>query len=178
MKHYTLEQWTQYARQEPLLTPQEEAELEQHLQMCDTCLELYMLGVENAEADYPALTDPQALFDQVIFQLPQLVSPTPQTNFSSLPAKKIEDRGTAWLRHPVFHYTVAAAITVVLMSSGAFQTIVDRLQPGDPFGSEAMKLEHQDKKEAERMSVSQTIMNKTIVMLDAIQAKHERGGTR
>ncbi|MFH5187007.1 hypothetical protein ACHHV8_32960 [Paenibacillus sp. TAB 01] len=177
MKHYTLERWTQYARQEPPLTPQEEAELEQHLQQCDTCLELYMLGLEEAEADYPALADPQVLLDQVMLKLPPM-APTPQADFSPLPAKKIEDRRTGWLRHPVFHYTVAAAITVVLMSSGAFQTIVDRLQPGDSYGSEAMKLEHRDKGQAERTSMSQTIMNKTIVMLDAIQAKHERGGTR
>lgn len=177
MKHYNLEQWIRYARQAPPLTEEEIFEYEEHLHMCDECLELYMQGLELAAEAYPDLSDPEALVENVMQSLPPVEPLGTIIHSSTLPVKKSGQQKNAWLRHPIFHYTVAAAITLVLMSSGAFTTIMDRLQQGQLSGA-AIQTEMNEQGETGYTPVSQLILNKTIGMLDSIQAKNERGGTR
>lgn len=77
--------------------------------------------------------------------------------------------------HPIFHYTVAAGITMmILMSSGLFQSLAEGSRQVDPLSPELIQGEPPN----EHLPVSQQLLDKTIVMLDSIQPKHERGGIR
>jgi anti-sigma factor RsiW len=165
MKHFTQEQWDRYAKDE--LTHEELLTYETHLSSCDLCLELYMDSVERAAVLYPQLDDKSGFADTVmerVHSLPALVEQA-RTNRKLL----------RFSRHPVFHYTVAAAITLLLMSSGAFSSLTDRL---GVLNIHTEAIESRQAQDEEHSSVSYKIMEKTIVMLDAIQPKREKGGAR
>jgi len=172
MKHYTAEQWTRYVKEE--LTYEEQLEYEAHLGSCDQCLEQYMKCLESAADTFPMLADNQsaAMAEAVM----QIIVAAPTVHEVQ---KKSSDRrkrpASSFLSHPVFHYTVAAAVTFLLMGTGLYQSFADRLGSAET-SIEAAPYVQEDR--ADRVPVSQLIMEKTIVMLDAIQPKYERGGTR
>lgn len=160
MKHYTVEEWSRYARQE--LTSEEQLEYETHLSSCDECLDKYMQGLELTTETFPRLaeTAEAAIIESVMQRI----------EFES---KRKDRKASSILRHPLLHYAVAAVITLLLMGTSTFQTLMDRI------GSAETNIEAGPWVQEEiRSSVSQKIMEKTIVMLDSIQPKHERGGTR
>jgi len=184
MKHYTLAQWELYSG--GLLSNEERSAYETHLSTCDPCLELYMQSLERAADSYPALNNETALAEAVMERIhqtePAVTSPPFIPSQSARPGKV--RKTPAFTRHPLFHYTVAAAITVILMSSGAFQSLTERM---GHFGmiAEAGEQELNPDQDYEQSgwvngssSISYKIMEKTIVMLDSIQPKHEKGGTR
>jgi hypothetical protein len=122
MKHYPVNVWNEFM--EGRLSPQEQIEAEEHLYGCDECLELYMAALEQA-ADVPLLPQEPRMFDeQVMLQLNGSPSLQPkrasEQDSSPSPAKR------RLLQHPLFHYTVAASITLLLMSSGAFRYVTDQ----------------------------------------------------
>jgi hypothetical protein len=177
MKHYTLEQWKTYVGQE--LTDQEHEQFERHLESCESCLELYMLSLELAADFYPMLRDEQALADQVMEAIqaadqPKSMASRPVIEGASWSWKQNRLKLGPWIRHPLFHYTVAAAITLILMSSGVFQSLADRMGQGDQLSTKPTQAVPWE----EPLSVSKKLMDQTIIVLDAIQPKLERGGVR
>lgn len=175
MKHYTVEQWSRYARQE--LTDDEQHEYETHLSSCDECLEHYMQGLELAANTFPTLTETAeaAIVETVMQRIAAESAPSSQViEAISKPLPKPQDRkASSFLRHPAFHYAVAAVITMLLMGTSTFQTLMDRIGSAESSVEAGPWMQ-----EEEHFSVSQKIMEKTIGMLDSIQPKHERGGTR
>jgi hypothetical protein len=175
MSHYTLEQWKRYVEDD--ITFEDRDFYESHLSSCESCLQLYMQSLDAAAGSYPVVVDQTAFADSVMeairahsVELPQVqLQPVAHPNPNSERFKRAN-----WLRHPLFHYTVAAAITLVLMNSGVFQSIAERFGTADLFRAETA----QEEGLIEQPSVSKKLMEKTIVMLDAIQPKNERGGTR
>ncbi|QYR19273.1 zf-HC2 domain-containing protein [Paenibacillus sp. sptzw28] len=171
MSHYSLEQWTRYVRQE--LSNEERQAYETHLGTCDHCLARYMQSLElNAEDSFPTLTkEAQADMAEVVMQHIGSAEIAPLSLSPDSSGKK--STGKSYTRNPLFHYAVAAAITFLLMGTGAFQTLAERV------GKAETNIEASEAEQGEiRSSVSQIIMEKTIVMLDSIQPKHEKGGTR
>ncbi|WP_282938724.1 hypothetical protein [Paenibacillus sp. RC67] len=175
MKHYTVEEWSKYARQE--LTSEEQLEYEIHLSSCDECLDKYMQGLELTTDTFPRLAE--AAEDAIVESVMQRIEYESTRSFQAVeipsqPLSKRQDRtASSFLRHPVFHYAVAAVITLLLMGTSTFHSLMDRI------GSAETNIEAGPWVQEEiRSSVSQKIMEKTIVMLDSLQPKHERGGTR
>jgi hypothetical protein len=175
MKHYTLEQWKKYVGQD--LTDEDSADYETHLSSCEPCLELYMQSLEVAAESYPVLVNGASLANKVMLTIAAQKSENPRNHrilqFGTVHRQK-PLKLASWVRHPLFHYTVAAAVTLALMSSGIFQSIADRVGQVDRLRAETA----QEKPLIEQPSVSKKLMEKTIVMLDSIQPKHEKGGTR
>ncbi|MDF2961293.1 MAG: hypothetical protein K0S39_3028 [Paenibacillus sp.] len=181
MKHYSLEQWDLYAGEK--LSDEERLAYEAHLCACDSCLELYMQSLERCAGMYPKIEDEAGLAESVMERIStegSNASPVskPFIRVNSNPTKKTP----VFTRHPLFHYAVAAAITIILMSSGAFQSLTERI--GHLETAETTETAEQEQGgeqkdlKTEHASVSYKIMEKTIVMLDSIQPKHERGGAR
>ncbi|WP_028550935.1 anti-sigma factor family protein [Paenibacillus sp. UNC451MF] len=175
MKHYTVEEWSRYARQE--LTAEEQHEYEIHLSSCNECLENYMQGLELTADTFPRLAEAAetAIVESVMKRIESESTLSVQVvEATSEPIQQYQDRkASSFLRHPAFHYAVAAVITLLLMGTSTFQSMMDRI------GSAETNIEAGPwVQEENRSSVSQKIMEKTIVMLDSIQPKHERGGTR
>jgi hypothetical protein len=179
MKHYTLEQWDRYTGD--ALSSEERLDYEMHLSSCELCLDLYMQSLERASGSYPDLADRAGLADAVMEQIvqDQPIQPAPTLPPASMRPVTARTR-PAFTRHPLFHYTVAAAITVILMGSGAFQSLTEKLGRMEP-AVQAVEQEPASEQTGAgngRTPVSYKIMEKTIGMLDSIQNKHEKGGAR
>ncbi|SFL87505.1 hypothetical protein SAMN03159341_11143 [Paenibacillus sp. 1_12] len=176
MKHYTAEQWMFYVEQG--LIDGENQQTEQHLVACDSCMELYMQSLERAADSYPSLPEEAALADRVML----VIETTDSRSNAASRITSTEGAGSnlkqmnswTWMRSPLFHYAVAAVITLVLMSSGVFQSMTDH-----PAGIDmSSNGEAQAEVAEEPVSVSKKLMDKTIIVLDSIQPKQEKGGNR
>ncbi|CAG7652424.1 hypothetical protein PAESOLCIP111_06532 [Paenibacillus solanacearum] len=169
MTHIPLEHWKQYV--EDALAPAERERYETHLAVCDLCLEQYMLCLEQAEG-LPLPVDEAAFADIAMDRFDALWNVSQEQEREkapqALPAVKRDVR-LPLLHHPFFHYAVAAVITLILMGSGAFQTItrpITHIEPGSANAAEPADTPY-----------SKIIMNHTLGLLDSIQPKRERGST-
>lgn len=118
MNHYILNQLEQSERNE----------IEAHLYTCDVCLEQYMNGLEQLQQQLPNLPSNHGFAEKII---QQLSLPTQSIEQLSLETKKeppslVPSAPKPKRRNhlqPFVHYTIAASITLLLMSSGVFQEI-------------------------------------------------------
>lgn len=140
MKHFTHEYVLDYITNR--LTESKRVEFEDHLYTCDQCLNIYTTIVEEQEDD-PRL-DGSQLAEQVLDQLTGQ-----QKSF----------RGkNSFLQNAIFHYGVAAAVTIILMTSGVFQGIAGLLST-----VEVTPIIQQDE------SVSKQLMNKALTFIEMIE---------
>lgn len=111
MNHMTYEQWLQYAKD--AIDEELRVQYENHLYSCDHCLELYMKAVE--EAEYPHLDGSAAagFADSVMKRINET---------KEVPRKKTSSNIR---KQTLLHYGFAAAMTVLLMSTGAFSQLVN-----------------------------------------------------
>ncbi|MCS7460026.1 hypothetical protein N0M98_07700 [Paenibacillus doosanensis] len=169
MNHYTIQQWSRYVRQQ--LSADEQLQYEAHLGSCDQCLERYMQCLDASGEELPELpnsasvTISESVMRQIGKEEALLTEP--------VEVRQRRPKTPAFFRHPLFHYMVAAVITILLMGTGAFQSLADRIGKAETNVEAAGMLQ-----ESSRPSVSHQIMDKTIGMLDAIQPKQDKGGTR
>lgn len=91
----------------------ERASIEEHLAVCDTCLESYFDIVDQWTLEAPSLSDD--FTDQTIDQiLTKQVMP---------PSKDVHVRTTK-RRSTIMNYSIAAGLTIILMFTGVFQQMV------------------------------------------------------
>lgn len=112
MSHYTPEQWSDFKQHN--LTETVCREMEQHLQVCDQCMDLWLELITDTEMAQAAQIIPDN-FSQNTLKLAQAQPPL------SLSANRSKRRKL------MAYYTAAAAITLMLVSGGVFQSIVDGL---------------------------------------------------
>lgn len=84
----------------------------------DDVLEVYMQVMSEMDSELPVMNHPETFVDRVLSN--ETIVP-----YRSQLVPISLDRPRRWYEKSVFHYTVAASITLVLMFSGAF----DRLFP-------------------------------------------------
>jgi anti-sigma factor RsiW len=172
MKHYSAEEWIAYFDRR--LPTEDLQEYEAHLYGCDACLQLYMECVEKvvsiesyhgSEADTAIdATKPSYLEEAWIEQIMQQIDiQKKEFRIHLTPARK-----TALYQKPVFQYALAAAITIILMTTGIFQGITGRIEQSPPVTKQTLDASYTDQ-----------LMDKKVAMLDAIQLKAklvEKGG--
>ncbi|ANE45558.1 hypothetical protein SY83_03705 [Paenibacillus swuensis] len=186
--HYTESAWRQYAIGS--LTDAEQLRMEDHLYDCEQCLGVYMVAMEAGAGDiqldasdmHPDPGDMQvntgdvqantadmqpvgqhadavsaAFTDQVMLRLAAIETESAPVALTAMPkpdAYKVVRRRT-W-----FHYAVAAAITLLLMSSGVFQSLLTQsTQLSTNLNGEGYR------------SISDQIMNRTGSVLDELPAQ-------
>jgi anti-sigma factor RsiW len=155
MRHYSEQEWMGYVRRK--LSQEERQEYEHHLYTCDVCLELYMKCVTQAN-ELESLTNvnegaylAEAWIEQVVAKIHlQKKASQAQPN----PPK------IALYRRPWFQYTVAAAITMILMTTGMLRGITADIGKAQADTHQSVETSYTDK-----------LMDKTVAMLDAIQPK-------
>lgn len=156
MKHYSYDQWLQYVKNE--IEGEDRALYEDHLYTCDQCLEVYLAAVEVEEL--PDLGDGTAFTDNIMAQLPKGNQRHPD-----IKAEKSSRKATAFYKKTIFHYSVAAAMTILLMSTGFFQTLTQ--YAGD--------VESKQFKE-DKASITEGFMDKTFMWMDSFEhPKKEEG---
>ena len=156
MKHFSVAEWSAYAGGQ--LTAEIQRELEAHLYGCDACLEIYMDCISNLDTQaVEAVSEPAYMEDKWIEQIMNRIEeeklPSQLVPFS--PPRKI-----AFYRKPIFHYALAAAITIILMATGIFQGITGGMDQPPLATKQTLTTSYTDK-----------LMNKTVAMLDTIQVK-------
>ncbi|AST92353.1 anti-sigma factor family protein [Sutcliffiella cohnii] len=136
MNHYTQEEWLAYIQDE--LSEDRRTILEDHLYSCDQCLHVYLEQLNYVSDTLPMLSEEE-----------QNVVP-------------IETKKMPFYQHSIFHYTVAAAITFLLLTSGMFHSMIG-------FASNIEESTVQNREEA----VSKNVMNKALSFLELIERKHK-----
>lgn len=145
MRHYRDEEWFMYVKGE--LAESRREELEDHLYSCDQCLEIYMNLVE-AQADELPDIENDHFTNEVVMKLPL----------------KKERQKKSILQSPIFHYGIAAVVTLTLMSTGVFQSMT-----GIVGTVEASSFSKQ------KQSVSTSLMEKALSVFDLINTDQEEG---
>jgi len=145
VRHYRDEEWLMYMKDE--LAESRRGELEDHLYSCDQCLEIYMKLVKDQAVELPDLENIH-FTDEVVMKLPV----------------NKEKQKKSILQSPIFHYGVAAVVTLSLMSTGVFQSMT-----GIVGTVEASSFSKQ------RQSVSTSLMEKALSVFDIINTDQEEG---
>ncbi|SMF87206.1 hypothetical protein SAMN05661091_3659 [Paenibacillus uliginis N3/975] len=116
----------------------------------DAALDVYMQVMSEIDSELPTLENLEGFTDGVL------------SNEEIIPYRNrivpiSSDRPRRWYERPLFHYTVAASITLMLMFSGTF----DRLFPEDTH--------HTAPKLSQSTSYSKQLMEKTTSWLDRLK---------
>jgi hypothetical protein len=130
-------------------TIEESARLEKLLLEDEQALMLYLVALEQLEStmkDYSAWMDTERFTDQVMAVLPEIEAEPNQVLFKK----------RRWFEKPVFHYVVAASLTLILLSSGAFDKMMPQTD-GKPIPPK------------ERVSYSEEVMRATTTWLDKLK---------
>lgn len=180
MNHPGIEDWISYIRGE--LSPEDRDVWEAHLERCEACLALYIEAMERCAPSLPELPDESHFVDRLMEQFDAISdrnasteAVVPPANVRPGPAAALRSterlsRRTRLYRHPLFHYGLAAVITMILMSAGLFESVADTMGHWEKSRREAV---------AEGVKpMSDTLMEKTSAVLDSIQPKRDRGGNR
>lgn len=144
MISYTQEDWAAYIA--GLVSEEQRQHMEAELEQSDEALALYLLAMEESVSMLPpieieaaqSITDsimgtlypPSAVGANVAAlhhqqqaviseQIKQADIPSYESSDSSIP----RTRHRKWNEHPLFHYTIAAAITIIFMASGFFEAL-------------------------------------------------------
>lgn len=102
MSHYNEQQWRDYITSEKA-----NPTMEKHLLTCDTCLTTY-LQVSSEQSDHAFSDD---------FTTTILSSVTKMDLYEK---KEVKPK---WYDSTIFHYTMAASLTLILVSSGFFSSM-------------------------------------------------------
>lgn len=148
MKHMTYENWLLYVQDD--LDEQTRVEYENHLYSCDDCLEIYLQAVEANEFQMPSLPETADFTDSVMKQI--------QT-----PVKTIKKKPQNKKRQTMIHYTLAAAMTLLLMSTGVFSQLMN-------IASQFEKVEAQQKE-----SFVHAFLNNSISITDQFENNFKEG---
>ncbi|MGP7819443.1 hypothetical protein [Niallia sp. 01092] len=146
--HYSFEQWLKYVKNE--LEEHERILLEDHLYTCDQCLDIYVTAVAEQETVLPTISDETAFTDQIMMRISNEEAET------KLEVKTKKRR--RFYHSTIFQYTLAAAVTLILMSTGVFQSIIQHTE-------NIQKAEIPTKKEA----VTVGFVDKTFSWMDELE---------
>ena len=151
MKHYSYDDWLQYVKNE--IDEQDREKYESHLYSCDQCLDNYLQAVSANESSLPVLSNESNFADLVMAEVSkqkEVVSKKPDKTNKKPFYKKV-----------AFHYLIAAAATILLTLTGAFQSLA----------TYANSLESPQKVQVKKPSVTEGVIDKTFAWMDSLEKK-------
>lgn len=159
MKHYSLDEWMKYVKNE--VDDETREMFEDHLYSCDHCLELYLLAVEEEEDELPSMENEFDFTDMVMSK----VQSQSQAVIIPFPMQKEPEKKKTIHKTAVFHYAVAAAMTILLMTTGVFQSLTQ-------YAEGVQNTNFQEKKN----SVTEGIVDKTFAWMDSLESNNKEEG--
>lgn len=142
----SVEAWAAYIRGDESVREQVEY-METLLLEDEQALELYMKALEREGSELPVLAQPERFADNVMSRIGN-----PRAKVVNMEAR--DDR-RRWYEHRLFHYAIAACLTLIFLSAGWF----DKLTPGP---------EHV-KKHANESSFSEELVKVTTGWIDRLK---------
>jgi len=146
MKHYSMDEWKKYVNDE--LGQDLRVQYETHLYQCDQCLDIYLQAVAEAETILPVMSDEAEFTDSIMALITE--------------DKQRQSKKKRFLQSSLFHYSIAAAMTLVLMGTGVFQSIAQ-------YTSELQNMGFQGKS----VSMTEKIVDKTFTWMDSLEMKNK-----
>jgi predicted anti-sigma-YlaC factor YlaD len=146
MKHYSMDEWKKYVNDE--LGQDLRVQYETHLYQCDQCLDIYLQTVAEAESILPVMSDEAEFTDSIMALITE--------------DKQRQSKKKRFLQSPLFHYSIAAAMTLILMGTGVFQSFAQ-------YTSELQNMEFQGKS----VSMTEKIVDKTFTWMDSLEMKNK-----
>ena len=124
---YTVQQWTDYI--EGRTSGNQAVQMEQFLLSEPDAMARYLEALELKQ-DHPVLPNSDDFTKFVMNRIESLASDGKARNSRG-------GRNRRWFEHRVFHYTVAACLTLIFLSSGLFDKMAPyhKFQEGDTAGS-------------------------------------------
>jgi len=156
MRHYDPQEWLLYVQGE--LPADLQAEMEGHLYSCDLCLDHFTASMELHTAPMP--TPPVDLLERTLYahSLENPVIYAPQQKIATaVPARR--KRTSTERSRTLRNYFIAVTATVVLMVTGAFQSLFEQIG----------QLQHHTV--SRETSVSEKLVQQTVTFFDDIQPK-------
>lgn len=155
MEHYSYEQWKKYIQDE--VEEEVRERYENHLYRCDHCLEVYMEALDFAgDSTFPIMEQNAEFTDKVMDRIMDL---------HAVPIKPSgEDKKRRFYQHVLFQYLLAAAVTLIFMSTGIFQSIIQYTE----------KIQRPSFQE-NRAELTNGIMDKTFAWRDSQQEDRKKG---
>ncbi|MBS4175610.1 hypothetical protein [Bacillus sp. FJAT-49736] len=147
MNHISYEKWLQYTRGE--LDSATQKKYEDHLYDCDQCLTVYLEAVDAEEKLLPVMNNEDTFTDLIMQQVESQ-------------KKATKPQKQSFYQKAVFHYLVAAAMTIILMTSGVFSHLTNAIN----------EFEANKKKEP---SVVMGLMNKSVSLIDKVEKNPKEG---
>ena len=151
MMHYSEQEWMKYVKNE--LDKDVREEYEDHLYSCDQCLEVYLMAVEAEEAELPLISNEVDFTNLVMAQIAETKKDKPQK-------QKIGKKKKSIYQSAFFHYSIAAAVTILLMTTGVFQSITQY----------AENVQNPNLQE-QRTSLTEGLVDKTFAWMDSLEGK-------
>src|SRR3954468_7137503 len=155
MKHYSYEEWLKYVENE--LAEEVQDIVENHLYSCDQCLDLYLQAVTEAESALPSIADDAHFTDVVMAQVSEVQLPSVKS------VKENRNEKKRFYQSAAFHYTIAAAMTVLLMTTGVFQSLTQ-------YAENVQSLSFQKKE----TSMTAGFVDKTFAWMDSLEEKNKK----
>jgi predicted anti-sigma-YlaC factor YlaD len=157
MKHFTIDEWRQYVRNQ--INENLRDEFERHLYMCDQCLDYYLQAVEENESSLPIISSEGNFTDLVMGE----VTKAKQLRVAASKKSKSQPKTNAkkpFYQQAVFHYLLAAVATLMLTFTGAFHSLA-------VFAGTVETPHFQEK----RPSVTEGVINKTFTWMNSLEKK-------
>lgn len=187
MKHYRFDEWVQYVKNE--MSGHDREQLESHLYTCDQCLEHYLQAMEANESSLPILSNEDSFTELVMAGVSKQKEVVPDTvsnldtmskvqlvpdtvcNINTMtksprvpdtkPDVRKANKKKSFYQQAVFHYLLAAAATLLLTFSGAFQSLA----------TYAKSIESSTHVQENKPSVTEGVINKTFAWMDSLEKK-------
>ncbi|MBS4191857.1 hypothetical protein KHA94_16950 [Bacillus sp. FJAT-49705] len=156
MKHYSKEEWLKYVKNE--LNKDVREGFENHLYGCDQCLDLYLQAVAEEESQLPIMLNEADFTDSIMASIAEY-----KNNHIERP--QVRKKSKSFYQSALFHYSIAAAMTILLMTTGVFQSITKY----------AENVQSPSFKEKET-SMTEGIVNKTFAWMDSLETKNKKEG--
>jgi hypothetical protein len=149
-KHYSYEDWCQYVKNEMDGSVREDVET--HLYSCDKCLDIYLQVLDSEDSELPEIQNETQFTESLMASIADIN----KKNVSLGEGKK------SFYQSSAFHYLLAAAMTIFMMSTGVFQSITkvaDTVQSPQAF--------------QKTPSFSEGLINKTFTWMDSFELKNK-----
>ncbi|PLR86465.1 hypothetical protein [Bacillus sp. V33-4] len=153
MNHFSIEDWKKYLKNE--ISDDVRGTYENHLYSCDQCLDLYMRALSEDEAALPAI-EAETDFTNVVMKSIAIVKQGSQQE------KQPVKREKRYYQTAAFHYVLAAAMTLLLMATGVFQSVTR-------YTDTVQNTNFQEK----QPSITEGIMDRTFTWLDSFEMKNK-----
>lgn len=163
MTHFPYEEWEKYIKNE--LNEDVREKLEDHLYSCDQCLDIYLQAVTEHENELPIISIESDFTDRIMTEIGKMKEAEPDLEPARkagqpIPIDEGRKKAKPFYDTAVFHYFLAAAMTLLLMATGVFQSITNY--------TDKVRTTHIQEKQP---SVTEGIMDKTFAWMDNFDAK-------